>query len=404
MRSSKLGVWLLGARGAISVATMAGVAALKSGFPKQAALITETYPFNALPFQSWESIILGGYDIVNRSLVDGLQDLIKDRVFPYELEDIARRYLELIEFNICSADFFQLTDDSQITLANDKNTALYVVDRIRNDINRFREVNGLDVVIVINLTSTEESHQNANYLRSLQRWSDFKETLSRPVIEFPAGILYAVASLLNRCPFINFTPNLGVELPALQELAINSGVPHVGKDGKTGETLIKSVLAPMFEERAFHVLSWQGYNLLGNADGKTLANPAAKSVKIDSKDKTLRSILDNSQDLHTGVSIDYVPSLGDWKTAWDFIHFEGFLGTRMSMQFTWQGCDTMLAVPLVLDLIRFVDLAARRNEVGHLGYLDCFFKSPTDAQTYDFRRQMDQLRAHFHTDFSKERL
>jgi len=391
---SKLGVWLLGARGDISVATVAGVAVLKSGFSKRTGLLTETQPFDVLPFRSWKDIIFGGYDIVNYPLIDKLHDLIKERVIPYEFKDIARYDLELVESNIRFAEFFRSGENEK--------TAMYIIDRIRNDINKFREVNGLDVVIVINLTSTEQSHQNANYLKNLRGWSDFKESLSRPVIEFPAGILYAVASFLNRCPFINFTPNPGTELPVLQELAIISGVPHAGKDGKTGETLIKSVLAPMFEERAFHVLSWQGYNLLGNADGKTLANPAAKSVKIDSKDKTLRNILNNSQDLHTGVSIDYVPSLGDWKTAWDFIHFEGFLGTRMSMQFTWQGCDTMLAVPLVLDLTRFVDLAARRNEVGHLGYLDCFFKSPTDAQTYDFRRQMNMLRAHFHTDFSKK--
>ena len=147
-------------------------------------------------------------------------------------------------------------------------------------------------------------------------------------------------------------------MPALRELAVAEGVPVAGNDGKTGETLVKTVLAPMFSARALKVLAWQGYNMLGNRDGEVLEEPAHKAAKLENKDQALRELL-SDDDLHSEVAIDFVPSLNDWKTAWDFIHFEGFLGAKMSMQFTWQGSDSALAAPLILDLAILAELASR---------------------------------------------
>ena len=152
---------------------------------------------------------------------------------------------------------------------------------------------------------------------------------------------------------------------------------------------MKSALAPMFRYRNLRVLSWQGYNMLGDRDGVVLAEPENKASKVESKDRLLSQIL--GYPLHSKVAIDYVPSLGDLKTAWDFIHFEGFLGYRMSLQFTWQGCDSILAAPLVLDLIRLADLATRRSENGPLRHLACFFKSPIDVEEHDLHAQWHGL-------------
>jgi myo-inositol-1-phosphate synthase len=185
-----------------------------------------------------------------------------------------------------------------------------------------------------------------------------------------------------------------MDVPALQDLAQRRKVPHAGKDGKTGETLLKSILTPMFEERALKILTWQGHNILGGGDGQTLHDSAACSAKLASKDKTLKALCSN-RDVHISTSIDYVPSLGGWKIAWDFIHFLGFMGMKMDMQFTWRGCDAMLAAPLILDLARLVELAAARGEFGHLDHLDCFFKSPTNATSYDFRHQFRRLTERF---------
>jgi myo-inositol-1-phosphate synthase len=167
-------------------------------------------------------------------------------------------------------------------------------------------------------------------------------------------------------------------------------VPHCGNDGKTGETLVKTVLAPMFRARALKVLTWQGYNMLGNRDGEVLKEPAHRESKLRNKDEALRSILADPA-VHTSVGIDFVPSLEDWKTAWDFIQFEGFLGARMSLQFTWTGSDSALAAPLVLDLVRLADLAAERGEGGVMEHTACFFKAPLGGGTHDFGHQFAEL-------------
>ncbi|MCS7270256.1 MAG: inositol-3-phosphate synthase, partial [Gemmataceae bacterium] len=161
------------------------------------------------------------------------------------------------------------------------------------------------------------------------------------------------------------------------------------QDLKTGETLLKSVLAPLFARRHLRVLSWVGHNILGNRDGWILNDPENKASKVKSKDALLAELLGyKPQSL---VSIEYVESLDDWKTAWDHIHFEGFLGTKMTLQFIWQGCDSLLAAPLVLDLVRLVALAQRCGEAGALPWLASFFKNPLAATTHDFTYQFALL-------------
>jgi len=163
-------------------------------------------------------------------------------------------------------------------------------------------------------------------------------------------------------------------VPAVAALAARQGLPYAGSDGKTGETLVKSVLAPLFRYRNLRVLSWMGYNLLGNRDGQILDHPAHKESKVRTKDSILSGILGYRP--QTRVGIDYVPSLHDSKVAWDFIHFAGFLDWPMTLSFTWHGCDSILAAPLVLDLVRFMDEALRRSSGGPQEHLGCFFKAP----------------------------
>ena len=130
--------------------------------------------------------------------------------------------------------------------------------------------------------------------------------------------------------------------------------------------------------------------MLGNRDGFVLSDPDARESKTRSKDRALKQIL-GEDDLHAKVTIDYVPSLDDWKVAWDYIHFEGFLGSRMSMQFTWQGCDAVLAAPLVLDMIRLMDHAASFGASGPQSWLACFFKRPFGLEEDDLHRQWHLL-------------
>jgi myo-inositol-1-phosphate synthase len=171
--------------------------------------------------------------------------------------------------------------------------------------------------------------------------------------------------------YVNFTPSVGIAVPALQELAANHYVPFYGRDGKTGETLVKTALALMFRARNLEVLSWEGFNILGGGDGRVLADPGNKRSKLRSKAGALGKAL--GYEPHTSIGIEYVPSLGNWKTARDFVHFRGFLGTKMSLQF-WQGCDSILAAPLVLDLVRLTEFAQRQGDAGPMTHLACFFK------------------------------
>jgi myo-inositol-1-phosphate synthase len=219
-------------------------------------------------------------------------------------------------------------------------------------------------------------------------WAAAEDELARSNCRLPASSLYAIAALDLGLPYVNFTPSLGAAPAGVDELARLRGTCHAGRDGKTGETLLKSILAPMFAARNLKVMSWVGHNIFGNLDGKVLDDPRNKSAKLQSKDRAIGDILGYAP--QTLTSIEHIASLGDWKTAWDHIHFQGFLGTPMTLQFTWQGCDSLLAAPLVLDLARFTALAHERGETGALSFLASFFKSPLGDAAASFS---DQYRA-----------
>jgi myo-inositol-1-phosphate synthase len=236
---------------------------------------------------------------------------------------------------------------------------------------------------VVNVASTEPP---TDVSAIPPRWRDFDRLLDKQRgFPLPASSLYAVAALDLGYPYINFTPSLGSAPAALCELAEERAACHMGHDGKTGETLLKSVLAPMFAQRNLQVMSWVGQNIFGNRDAVVLDVPDNKKAKVASKERLLHEILGYRP--QTVVGIEYVESMGDWKTAWDHIHFNGFLGTPMTMQFIWQGCDSLLAAPLVLDLVRFTERAHTAGQRGLLKFLASFFKSPLGVSEHDFGRQ-----------------
>jgi myo-inositol-1-phosphate synthase len=214
------------------------------------------------------------------------------------------------------------------------------VERLKADMRGFAEVEGLDHVTVVNVASTEP---RVDLDQLPQTWHELQTLLDTAEgCPLRASSLYAIAAF-----------ELG------------------------------------FSHRNLQVMSWVGHNIFGNLDGKVLDNPVNKAGKVASKDHLLHEILEYSP--QTLVSIEYIESLGDWKTAWDHIHFQGFLGTPMTLQFTWQGCDSLLAAPLVLDMVRLTDLARRRGEIGEMAFLASFFKSPQGVQEQGFVRQFQML-------------
>jgi myo-inositol-1-phosphate synthase len=386
-------VWLVGARGSIATCVCYGLAGLREGLIDPVGLVTDARPFESLGFVGWEELVLGGHDVCQRSLTKSAGELVSSGILSAGLVAAAAPEAAAFEARIRPG----VLDGPDVGVADLDPDAARLgglapreqVEAIASDLRAFRESQELDRVVVVNVSSTESGCPPRPEWESLQA---FEVAVDAGEAQ-PASCIYAYAALRERCPHVNFTPNLGASIPALKELALEVGVPHCGNDGKTGETLLKTTLAPMFKARALRVLSWQGYNMLGNRDGVVLSDPVRRQSKLRNKDEALRAIL-GDDDMHTHVGIDYVPSLEDWKTAWDFVHFEGFLGVKMSLQFTWQGSDSALAAPLVLDLVRFADLAAERGESGAMAHVGAFFKSPLAGEGHDFHAQFERLRAY----------
>ena len=260
------------------------------------------------------------------------------------------------------------------------------IEQIAGDLAAFAERHQLARTVVIDVASTQAPappHPAADDIDALER------ALSSGEPALSASGQYAWAALNSGCAYVDFTPSGGARTPALKQLARRRQVPYTGQDGKTGETLVKTVLAPMFACRNLRVNSWSSVNLLGGGDGSTLSEPAANAAKTASKTRGLAQMLGYLPDGQ--VRIDEVPALGDAKTAWDLVTFSGFLGARMRLEFTWSGLDSALAAPLVLDLAR---LTARAHEAGYAGPLEelaFFFKDPVGAAPHDLATQWRRL-------------
>jgi myo-inositol-1-phosphate synthase len=355
-------------------------------------LVTELPQFSHLDFFNWSELVIGGHDIRKTTLVKEAEKLrdesraIDGRLIQAvrgELNKIDKRIRPGVLFNVGSTILSLATK----SLQKKEESPRQSIRRVQRDLRAFVKNEKLDQVIVLNVASTEPQPALDDIP---DRWDDLEPLLENSrSCPLTASSLYAIASLELGMPFINFTPSLGSAPAAIDQLSRLNNTCHMGHDGKTGETLMKSVLAPMFASRHLQIMSWVGHNIFGNMDGKVLDDPRNKKTKVISKDRLLGQILGYNPQTH--ISIEYIKSLGDWKTAWDHIHFQGFLGTPMVLQFTWQGCDSILAAPLVLDLVRFTDLARRRDEVGLLTFLASFFKSPLGTTEHNFVRQFQLL-------------
>jgi myo-inositol-1-phosphate synthase len=257
-----------------------------------------------------------------------------------------------------------------------------MLNAIREDINRFKEEKQCDRLVMIWCASTEifiEPGRAHMDLESFEKAIDANdETIS------PAQ-LYAYAALLEGVPFANGAPNLAVDAPVLRQLATDRNVAISGKDFKTGQTLMKTVLAPMLKARMLGLSGWYSTNILGNRDGEVLDAPENFKTKEESKLGVLEDILQPSKypelygNVFHKVSINYYPPRGDAKEGWDNIDITGWLGYPMQIKVNFLCRDSILAAPLALDLILFSDLAARAGMGGIQEWLSFYYKSPQVA-------------------------
>ncbi|MFE5483160.1 inositol-3-phosphate synthase [Streptomyces sp. NPDC056527] len=340
---TRTGVWFIGARGSVATTAVAGCAATTAGLHPPTGMVTETDPFTTAGLPPLASLVFGGHDTAACPLPKRAEALTAAGVLPHGLAAAVGAELAAADTEIRAGG----------PLPGDTREERELITTFAADMTDFRNRLALRRVIVVNVASTEPASGGAG---------------------LPPSSLYAAAALRAGCPYVNFTPSTGLRHPTLTATVEASGLPHAGRDGKTGQTLLRSALAPMFLQRALTVRAWSGTNLLGGGDGAALADPAAAAAKNAGKERVLADILGRAPEGQ--VHIDDVPALGEWKTAWDHIAFDGFLGSRMTLQTTWHGCDSALAAPLVLDLAR---LTARAHETGLTGPLEdlaFYFKDP----------------------------
>lgn len=388
MSDNRVGLWLIGAFGGVGSTAALGLAALATGRTDSIGLTTALPMFDGVDLDEYGSFVVGGHDIRRSSFGDAVRDLHnRANVFDDGMLATCAPTLQQWSANVRpgsvmhgGATIADLADLPEATKAERPRAA---IQRFQKDLTEFRDRNRLKQLVVINVSSTEPPFELGPVHQSLAKLDASLGTNDGPVL--PPSALYAYAALDLGLPYANFTPSLGAGMPALEELAALRQTCLAGKDGKTGETMLKSVLAPMFAQRNLRILSWVGHNIFGNRDGIVLNDPANKESKVKSKDALLAQILGYKP--QTLVTIEYVESMDDWKTAWDHIHFRGFLGTKMAMQFTWQGCDSLLAAPFVIDLARLTLFAQRCGESGVLRHLSVFFKSPMGVTEHDFSKQ-----------------
>ena len=361
-----MGVLVVGLGGAVASTAAAGVEMLRAGSNDLAGLplanvgVAGMAPYRNLHFAGW--------DLHGETLAEAVRE---HRVLDRDQMEIVEGPLSAMRPwpAVGSRDFCKNVDGSnKIT-----GTHREAVEQIRADIRNYRESSGVRDLVMINLASVERWPDLT--LDVLQTPAAFERGLESGDAAISPAMLYAYAAIVEGVPYGNFTPSLAADIPALTRLADERGVPVAGKDGKTGQTFIKTVLAPAFRSRSLYVEGWFSTNILGNRDGLALDNADSLRSKLNTKGSVLDSILGYPVEDHL-VNIQYYKPRGDNKEAWDNIDLVGFMGQKMQMKVNFLCRDSILAAPLVIEIARVLDLAKQRGKGGIQEQLGIFFKAP----------------------------
>jgi len=399
----KVGVMIIGSKGSVATTLIAAQCAMRKNVPLKFQLPSEMdRDFDKLGLIDLTDIVFGGWDIVSDSYSRSCEhhNVVPKHIMP----DIAG---ELDKTDVSPAvmvghdktiEGLLATEDAQPRMKNidfattvfTKRPLVELIKSLEYDILGFKKKHKLSKIIVINLASTEKSVRLTDLHESLKK---FQEGIKSNDPGITTGMLYAYTAIKNGAHVINFTPSIIADVPALIEFAKKNKVALAGKDGKTGQTLYKTAIAPMLKHRALKLTGWYSTNILGNRDGQVLNDPEHRATKIDSKKQVLKNIM-GYDDFDHQVHIHYYPPRGDSKEAWDNIDFTGWFNVSMQMKIDWLGDDSILAAPLVADLIRWVDFFTNKGECGVLAQLASYFKHPMGTQECDFFNQVNILKSH----------
>jgi myo-inositol-1-phosphate synthase len=325
-----------------------------------------------------EDLVFGGWDVFSD---DAYQAALKAGVL--DAKDLAKaeKFLKTIKPMKAVFDQNYVKNLHGTHIKKGKNK-FDLAQQLRQDIRDFKKKNKCDRLVMVWCASTEVFLKPEAIHKTLE---SFEKGMKENHPAIAPSMIYAYASIAEGVPFANGAPNLTVDIPALEEFAKAKNVPVGGKDFKTGQTLIKTVLAPAFKARMLGLSGWFSTNILGNRDGEVLDDPGSFKTKEESKLSVLEHILQPELypelygDMYHKVRINYYPPRGDNKEGWDNIDIFGWLGYPMQIKVDFLCRDSILAAPIVLDLVLFLDLAKRCSELRGLGiqeWLSFYFKSP----------------------------
>lgn len=359
----KLGIAVVGIGGAVGTTMAAGVELLKEG-----VVGTEGLPLADIAgLANYGDIVFAGWDLFHDTLAKAAEE---HDVLTHKQFVAAEEALEKIKpWRAIGDERFLSLIDGQNKIGAKGHRA--TIEKLRADISEFKQ--RCDSVVVINLASTEKLAAEGNEI--FNSIEGFEKALDEDSADISPAMLYAYAAISEDIPYGNFTPSVSADIPALIEFAEKQGVPIAGKDGKTGQTFIKTVLAPALKSRALHVDGWYSTNILGNRDGLALSNEDSLASKVKTKSSVLDDILGYEVEDHI-VDIRYYKPRGDNKEAWDNIDIRGFLGQPMQIKVNFLCKDSILAAPLAIEIARCLDLAKQRGEGGVQEQLSVFFKLP----------------------------
>ena len=386
----KLGVLVVGMSGAVSTTFIIGTLAARKGLAKPIGSLTqlsylklgddsgakEALVKDIVPLASMEQLVFGGWDIFPDSVYEGAMhaQVLSEK----DINLVAEEAKAIRPMKACF-------DPKYITRLNgtwikEGKTKWDLTEQLRQDIRTFKAENGCDRVVVIWAASTETYMPISEVHKDL---STFEAEMQKEQTEFVApSMCYAYAALAEGVPFINGAPALTVDFPAMWQLADKMEVPICGKDYKSGQTMMKTVLAPAFHSRMLGLAGWFSTNILGNRDGEVLDDPDSFKTKEVSKLSVIDSILEPEKypdlygDIYHKVRINYYPPRNDNKEAWDNIDIVGWMGYPMQIKVNFLCRDSILAAPLALDLVLLADLAKRCGMKGIQKWLSFYFKSP----------------------------
>ncbi len=379
--------------GAVSTTTIAGVVAVRRGLARPIGSLTQMGTVRLgkrtenrsplikdfVPLASLDDIVFGGWDIFDENSYEAARTA---GVLDKDLLEQIRPELEQVKPMSAVFDrrYVKRLDGPNVKTGKNK---MDLAEQLREDMRAFQRDNHCDRLVMVWCGSTEVYLTESAVHATIE---SFEKGLEASDDNIPSSMIYAYAALKEGIPYANAAPNLSADVPALVELAAKTGSPIVGKDLKTGQTLIKTIIAPGLKARLLGVEGWYSTNILGNRDGEVLDDPESFKTKEESKKSVLDYIFqpDLYPELYAKlchvVRINYYPPRGDNKEGWDNIDIFGWLNYPMQLKINFLCRDSILAAPIVLDVALFLDLAKRAKMVGIQEWLSFYFKSPMHAR------------------------